>query len=202
MFLSVHNIFVSVQNQSKSRLTKNSSLIPCGVDINLFVPIEKLEARRLSGLDLNKKYVLFAGAFTNKVKNPDLALNAIAKLNDVELIELKGYSRNQVVLLMNAVDLVLMTSFTEGSPQFIKEAMACNCPVVSVPVGDVPDVVNGIEGCFISSYEPIDVADKMNMALDFGKRTEGRNKIIELELDVEAVAQKIITLYQKLITNR
>jgi glycosyltransferase involved in cell wall biosynthesis len=197
MMLSVHNIFVSIKNQTKSALSKNFSLIPCGVDINLFVPFEKLQARKELGLDMNKKYVLFAGAFNNNVKNPELALSAVAEIKDVELLELKGYTRQQVVLLMNAVDAVLMTSFTEGSPQFIKEAMACNCPVVSVPVGDVPDVVSEVEGCYITTYEPADVAEKLRMALDFGKRTEGRKRIIELKLDIESVAKKIVEVYRK-----
>lgn len=196
MKLSVHNIFVSIKNQTKSALTKNFSLIPCGVDINLFVPFEKLQARKELGLDMNKKYVLFAGAFNNNVKNPELALSAVAGMEDVELLELKGYTRQQVVQLMNAVDAVLMTSFSEGSPQFIKEAMACNCPVVSVPVGDVPDIVSGVEGCYMTTYEPADVVEKLKTALDFAKRTEGRKRIIELKLDIESVAKKIVKVYR------
>jgi len=215
MMLSAQNIFVSEKNLHKSNrqllsthgvtqshpVSRKNSLIPCGVDIELFKSVEKSTARKLLGLDEDKHYVLFSGSFHNAVKNPKLALKAINLVENAELIELKGYTREQVVLLMNAVDGVLMTSFTEGSPQFIKEAMACNCPIVSVPVGDVPNVINDIEGCYISTYEPNDVAQKLKQALEFGKRTDGRIRIIKLGLDLETVAKKIIDVYQQLITN-
>lgn len=199
MMLSEHNIFVSQKNMDKPGLKSRRSLIPCGVDTGLFAPMEQAEARRLLGLDADKKYVLFAGAFHNKVKNAALAKSAIAMLPGVSLLELKGYSRQQVAWLMNAVDAVLMTSFTEGSPQFVKEAMACNCPVVSVPVGDVPDVLQNIAGCYITTYEPDDVAEKLKQALELSKRTEGRNRIVELGLDSATVANQIIDIYSRLI---
>jgi teichuronic acid biosynthesis glycosyltransferase TuaC len=126
----------------------------------------------------------------------------VALLNDSNLIELQGYSREEVALLLNAVDVVLMTSFTEGSPQIIKEAMACNCPVVSVPVGDVADVITGIPGCFISTYQPADVASKLQQALAFGNLTEGRARILELGLDAETVAHKILGVYKEIIINK
>ena len=167
------------------------------MDIQLFQPLDKVLARRKFKFDIAGKYILFAGAFQNTVKNAKLAIDAVAILKNVELLELKGYSREQVVTLMNAVDGVLMTSFTEGSPQFIKEAIACNCPVVSVPVGDVPEMVKYIEGCYISTYEPTDVAEKLCMLLKSGKRTEGRNRVIELELDNVNVAKRIVEVYKK-----
>jgi len=105
-------------------------------------------------------------------------------------------------LLMNAVDVVLMTSFSEGSPQFIKEAMACNCPIVSVPVGDVPDVINEVEGCYISTYEAADIVAKLKQALKLEKRTEGRNRIIELGLDSETVAKRILEVYNRTINDK
>jgi len=199
MMLSVHNIFVSEKNRKRSGRMRNQSLIPCGVDIDLFTPKEKEQVRKELGLNNNIHYVLFSGEFQNLVKNAILAQKAVNMLTNIELLELKGYSREQVVLLMNAVDVALMTSFTEGSPQFIKEAMACNCPIVSVPVGDVPETLKGIEGCFISSYESVDVAEKLKQAVVFGKRTDARKRIIELELDLDTVAKKILKLYKKII---
>lgn len=212
MMLSAWNVFVSEKTTPKSpkgdfeRGTplikgRKSVLIPCGVDVELFVPMDKTEARQKLKLDAGKQYVLFAGSLTNRVKNPELAQLSAGLIPEVTLLELKGYTREEVALLMNAVDAVLMTSFTEGSPQFIKEAMACNCSVVSVPVGDVPDVTNDIEGCFICSYEPADVAKKIKLALEFGKRTEGRKRIVELGLDLETVAKKIIEVYFNVINS-
>ena len=201
MMLSVHNIFVSDKIRIKSGLKSKLSIIPCGVNIELFKPFDKIQARNELQLDSTARYVLFAGAFENTVKNADLALKAVAKLSTVELLELKGYSREQVVTLMNAVDAVLMTSYTEGSPQFIKEAMACNCPIVSVPVGDVPEMINNIDNCFVSTYEPEDVAEKLRQTLVSGKRTEGRTRIIEMELDTDSVAKRIMEVYKKVIND-
>jgi len=202
MFFSSYNIFVSQKNLYKSGLTKNQSLIPCGVDIKLFSPIDRLEARKKLNLNSDKKYILFAGSFSNHVKNPELAIDSVELLENVELLELKGYTREQVALLMNAVDVVLMTSFSEGSPQFIKEAMACNCPIVSVPVGDVREIMSDTDGCKICSYDIEDVADKLSMAFEFGKRTDGRQKIIELGLDSETVARRILEVYSKTINDK
>jgi len=202
MMLSAHNIFVSSKNLTTSGLTRNQSLIPCGVDINLFSPIDKALARKDMGLDNAFTYILFAGAFQNKVKNAALAQASVAGIPKVTLLELKDYSREQVALLMNAVDVALMTSLTEGSPQFVKEAMACNCPVVSVPVGDVPDMISRVEGCYISTYEPEDVAEKIRMVLAARKRTYGRKRIIDLKLDSESVARRILEVYKLIIINR
>lgn len=95
------------------------------------------------------KLVLFAGAFDNEVKNPQLAKEACALVPDVTLLELKGYSRMEVAALMNIADMLLMTSHSEGSPQVIKEALACGLPVVSVDVGDVAETTSGVVNCRI-----------------------------------------------------
>ena len=67
----------------------------------------------------------FASNFSNKVKNYQLAKKALKHLNKkIHLIELVGYNRDEVNILLNAVDFLLMTSISEGSHQIIKEAMA------------------------------------------------------------------------------
>ena len=144
------NIFVSQKNIDIAKPQGDYALIPCGINLDDYPLIEKTEARRIMGLDSTKKYVLFSGAFDNQVKNAPLAKNAVALVPDVTLLELKGYSRPQVAALMQAVDAFLMTSFTEGSPQVIKEAMACGCPIVSVDVGDVKEQISELKGCYLT----------------------------------------------------
>ncbi len=197
--LSYKSIFVS-KNLSDLMNSNSFDIIPCGVDMDIFYPIEKLHARSQLNLLQNKKYVLFSSAFDNKVKNYPLAKMGIRELNDenVELIELKGYSRKQVALLMNAVDAVLMTSLSEGSPQFIKEALACNCPVVSVDVGDVNDLIHNIEGCFISSYNISEIANNLRKAIYFG-RTNSRKGIEHLDNDL--IGNKIINIYNNSVND-
>ena len=209
MRLSAWNIFVSKRNVDIAKPTKHWSLIPCGV--NLPQPWSELQKQKVEQLTLNqwvegvsepnKKHVLFAGAFDNAVKQPELAKQAVALLNDVQLIELKGYNRDQVNALMYNCDALLMTSKTEGSPQVIKEAMACGCPIVSVDVGDVAERVADVEGCYIV---PIDdrlkmideLARALEKALAFKGRTNGREKIIKYGLTNEIVAKKIMGIYE------
>lgn len=199
MLMSAYNIFVSEKNLLKSKLKCNFALIPCGVDTTLFFPIEKIIARNQLGIDIKKKIVLFAGDFNNPVKNPTLAIAAVNNLINTELIELKGYTRKEVALLMNAVDVCLLTSLSEGSPQFIKEAMACNCPVVSVNVGDVESVIKDISGCYIAESNVAEISEKITYALSFASKTNGREKIISMQLNQESVVKKLIETYSYIL---
>src|ERR1035437_9298849 len=197
--LSNHIILVSPTFIKKIKIKKNLSIIPCGIDLNNFYPISKNEARQKMNLDINSKIILFAGASENKVKNFILAERAINLLNfKVQLIELKSYTREEVNLMINGCDVALLTSISEGSPQFIKEAMACNCPIVSTDVGDVKKVFGNTKGCYITSFSPADVAEKIKTAVEFRKKTgqtKGRERIIELGLDSGTVADKVIAVY-------
>ena len=199
MRLSAFTIFVSQKNVDIARPTKKFALLPCGVNSDNFTEVPIGEARLKLQLEDTKKYVLFAGSFSNRVKNPELAQKAIALLKNVELIELKGYSREEVNYLMHAVDVALMTSHTEGSPQFVKEVMACGCPLVSVDVGDVKEVTAGVEGCYIVSREAEEIAEKLQIALNFKGRTHGRERIMELGLENRKVAETILGIYNNVI---
>lgn len=200
MRLSAWNIFVSRGIMEKARQGNNCSLLPCGIDLDLLQPIEKQDARQELGLSSGKKYVLFAGAFDNAVKNAPLAQEAVALLHDenVELLELKGYTRQEVNLLFCAVDTLLLTSLNEGSPQVIKEAMACGCPIVSVDVGDVKERTDGLEGCFVSkTREPQELVGLLQKAFQFKGKTDGRTRIVADGLDNRAVAKRIVEIYER-----
>ena len=221
MHLSAHNIFVSQRNVTLAlspnslityRLKKRYTLLPCGV--NIPQPWSEMQTQRVEQLTLNQwvqeklnagvKHVLFAGAFNNAVKDPELAKAAINELASegvkAELIELKGYNRDQVNALMYNCDALLMTSKTEGSPQVIKEAMACGCPIVSVDVGDVAERVEGVDGCYVvSSREPAAIAEALQKALAFPGKTNGRQRIIEMGLSNEQVAERLMAIYKQLL---
>lgn len=196
MKLSVFNIFVSKKNAETAGLKEKFIIQPCGIDIDNFTERTKQDARFSLGWNNGEKYIVFAGAFDNEVKNAPLAKEAISKLENVKLIELKGFSRENVANVFYASDALLMTSFTEGSPQVVKEAMACGCPIVSVDVGDVADLINGIDGCYISERNADDIARNLNLAISFCGRTKGRDRIIELGLTNEMVVGKIIEIYK------
>ena len=97
-----------------------------------------------------------------------------------------------------------MTSFSEGSPNVIKEAMACNCPIVSTDVGDVREVFGETEGCYISCPDSFKVAEEIKKALEFAntkRRTNGRQRIIDLGLDSESVAGRIVEVYKNVLNS-
>lgn len=96
---------------------------------------------------------------------------------------------------MDVVDCFLMTSHTEGSPQVIKEAMACGCPIVSVDVGNVSTLVNGIDGCFICPVNANYISEKIKLAF-MSKRNNGMSNIISLGLDNSFVGPKLHNLYK------
>jgi len=198
--LSKWRIFVSSKLHEKIfiRPRDRYSIIPCGVDFEVFYPIDKKKARNILGLNSHDKYIIFVSTFSNKIKNYPLAKRAIELIGNVTLLELKDRSRYEVNLLLNAVDLLLMTSHSEGSPQVIKEAMACNCPVVSTDVGDVRKLVEDTAGCFIAAFDPLDISKKIRMALDYQNRTNGREKISHLNNSI--IANKIIKVYDRVIS--
>jgi len=199
MQLSAWNIFVSQKTLEIAKPKRNYSLLPCGIDLTELQLIGKSEARRRMNLSATKKYVLFAGAYDNAVKNSALAKEVVALMYDekVEMLELKGYSREEVTLLMCACDVFLMTSFTEGSPQVIKEALACGCPIVSVDVGDVRERVEGVEGCYVAqTREPWELTELIQKAIEYRSKTKGMEKIVADGLDNKLVAQKLLGIYK------
>lgn len=201
MRLSAWNIFVSKRTIDIAKPKKKYTLLPCGIDIYDLQLTDKQKARQKMHLQSDKKYVLFAGAFDNSVKNAPLAKETVALLNDnnVELLELKGYSHEEVTLMMCAADAFLMTSISEGSPQVVKEALACGCPVVSVDVGDVKERISEVKGSYVAeTREPKELSELLLKVLSSGNRVEGRDVIIKDGLDNAKVAQRLIEIYQKL----
>ena len=190
-----HNIFVSNQLAGIAKAKKKYSIIPYGIDLeNLFTPADKAKCRRALDIDYENKLVLFSSSFNRPEKNYTLAKKSVEIVGGITLLELsQGFSRSQINYLLNACDLLLMTSLREGSPQIIKEAMACNCPIVTTPVGDVKEIIGDTKGCYITSFEPELIAEKIREALDFGAKTNGREKVEKFDLN--NVADDIVNIY-------
>ena len=212
MRLSAHNIFVSARSMAiafrlsplASRLKKRSVLLPCGVNLTDDQLLSRSEARKALGIAEQEKIVLFAGAFDNAVKDAPLAQEAVSFASRLSpfasnliLQELRGFTRAEVNCWMCAANVLLMTSKTEGSPQVIKEAMACGCPIVSVDVGDVAERTSGVEGCYVvPSRDPRNIAQALLQAIAFEGKTNGREKIIEMGLSNEQVAKRLVEIYE------
>lgn len=187
---------------------RNVEIIPNGIDISLFQPGNKADAAKKFGWNLQKQHILFAANPSLSVKNYDLFEKAYQLLpisGNCELHYLDDVPHHDVPFYMNASELVVLTSLWEGSPNVIKEAMACNCPVVATDVGDVTWLFGDQPGHFLAEFDAHDVANKIKMALDFAKttgKTQGRERIIKLGLDSENTAKKIIKLYETVLEKK
>lgn len=181
---------------------KNYVILPCGVDLHECVITDKEIARKELGFLPNKKYILFGGAFENLRKNYPLLKEGIdlLKRDDIEVLEMKGLSRLQISKILSACDLFALPTKSEGSPQALKEAMACNCPIIATDVADIKHLLGNLEGHYICTFDPKDVAEKVEKALAFNSRTKGRERIIELGLTNDIVAKKLIEIYKNILS--
>jgi glycosyltransferase involved in cell wall biosynthesis len=175
-------------------------ILPDGVDLTLFHPRDKLDCQRLLGWAEQRRHVLFSSLPSRPEKRFALAEAAISHLDSggqVELHALVGVPHDQVPIWINAADAVLVTSRHEGSPNSVKEALACNVPVVSTDVGDVRERLAGVEGCFIAEDRPEDLAAKLALVLDRNRRLDARDQIADLGLTV--IARRIVDIYERVL---
>jgi teichuronic acid biosynthesis glycosyltransferase TuaC len=187
----------------KPKLWPRSAVtIPMGVDVSLFKPMPSHEAKQQLGFADDRQRVAFVAHPANHTKRFDIAQAAVRLLQEnhpnVELLPVCNVPHHQVPLYMNACDALVLTSMHEASPCVIKEALACNLPIVSVDVGDVAERISGVTGCYLCDRTPEAVAAKLRKVLREGRRTNGRERIQALSL--QNVAQKIIAVYEKTST--
>ena len=134
------------------------------------------------------------------------------QLGDIVCVEMRGLSRAECVLRMNACDVFALPTKNEGSPQALKEAMACNCPIVATDVADIKHLLGDLPGHYIlpnkkgtpadwvgDEHSADELAELLKQAFAFNARTKGRERIIELGYTNEQVAQKIIKIYENIL---
>ena len=201
--------YAIVKTEEMAAITGKSetlSTVPNGVDISLFVPTDKSQARDRLNIPKDAEIVLFVGEPGRSEKNISLALTALEMTGrGFTLLKVSGKPHQEMPLYYSAADLLVMTSLHEGSPNTVKEAMACNCPVVSTPVGDVPFLLNGIQGCYVSSSDQQEYADNISRAMEFATRsdrTAGRERLLALGLDSDTVAKRIRDIYEKVLESK
>lgn len=183
---------------------KNAIIIPNGVDTERFRPLDKVECQKRLKWDSNIKHILFTSNPDRPEKNFQLALDSVNLIKDydVELHFMKNVPNEETPIWYNAADVVLLTSLWEGSPNAIKEAMACNRPIVSTNVGDVKWIIGDTEGCYITAFNKEECSKKIikeaiNNNITKGE-TNGRQRIIDLGLSSDTVAKNIIKIYDKI----
>ena len=190
----------------KSRRTANQlemdlPVIPNGVNLEQFNLLEQKSAREECRFDGDKKYVIWCSNPSRFEKRFPLAQESVAQLQDdsVILYPVFDHPHDDVVRYMCAADVLLLTSVSEGSPNVIKEAMTCNCPIVSTDVGDVRWVTEGVEGTFVSDKDDaVSLGECIRKALAFSGRTKGREAIVKKGLSSKSVAERIIALYNSI----
>ncbi|MES2132262.1 MAG: glycosyltransferase [Bacteroidota bacterium] len=195
----------------KSQAINNNSykcktyVIPNGVSFSVFDQDGKAPARKELDLDPIKQYVLFLANPNRPEKNFSLAQNAFnnIKQEDMELLVIYDIPHCQTVHYLNAANVLVLSSHYEGSPNVVKEAMACNLPVVSTNVGDVEWLFAGTDGNYIAEGNVVDFSEKMLEALIFSKTreyTNGREKLEQIQLDSQSVAEKIVNVYKSILS--
>jgi len=192
---------VIVQNRQMRRAlgSESAQIIPCGIDLELFRPMDHLAARREAGLDPEKKYVLFPYNPEEQRKRFDFIAAAVAKakalLPQLEILQVSKKPHSAMPLYMNAADVFVMASMIEGSPLALREAMATNLPVISVDVGDAADLIFESDGNYIVPREVDAVAEKIVALCRCGERSRGRERLIPYS--VPATAKKILEVYSR-----
>lgn len=193
------------QNLKNSLCVKNQQkavVIPRGINIDLFQVTDKLEARKKISWDLKKKYVIFSLPRLNAgVKNLTLAKKTIETLEpdfDIELFVMNNITQDFIKDVMSAADAILVTSLHEGSPNIVKESMACNLPIVSVNCGDVKErLVNVKPSMVVDSYSEQELAKGLRYVFNQGDKSNGRQILIEDGIDFLTTANKIVGIYNE-----
>lgn len=232
-----HVIYVAQHIRDKVFIKpKKYSIIPCGISLEDCFLMDKAEARKELGWDLEKKYILFGGAFYNLRKNYPLLREAVERLEsstldashldssnlewkqieggemlgNIACMEMWKRTRRECMLMMNAADVFALPTKCEGSPQALKEAMACNCPIVATDVTDIKYMLGELPGHYVlenkkgtpSDWEgdesSVDeMAEELKKALAFKGRTKGRERLVEISYTNEQIARKIIRIYER-----
>lgn len=175
----------------------STKVIPMGIDLDLFKPMDKMSCRKALGLDPETRYLLFVSDPARPEKRFSLAQQAVAAANlqNAQLFVVSDQPYETIPLYLNAGDLLLLTSSHEGSPVILKEALACNLPVVAVDVGDAREKLEKIAGCVVcEDDDPETIGRAINQALYYNEPVIGRDSVLDLSWDL--IAQHTVAIYQ------
>ena len=202
----VDAVIVKSEEMKKATFASRDNIfvIPNGVDFELFRPIARAQARAALGWQQDRYYVLFGNDPQIPRKNYTLAKAAIESLRGrgitAELVVANGLPQKILVQYINASNVLILPSILEGSPNIVKETMACNVPVVAANVGDVSQLIGRTMGCAVCSHNPDELATALEKALLFTGPTTGRTDIAHLENSI--VARQVIAVYEQTIRKK
>lgn len=197
---------IIIHKKSSNQDSDKITIVPNGVDTDLFKPLDKVESKKKLNLDVNKKYALFVsgGGINVPVKRHDKFIEVLKKLAldniAYEPLYLVNVEREAVPLFFNAADILLLTSDSEGSPNAVKEAMACNLKIITANVGDVETNLSNVKGCYVSLSNSVEELCSMVKQAEQYELSEGRIRLFELGLDMPSVAKKLFEIYKSIQT--
>ena len=176
-----------------------ANVIPNGVNMEKFHELPQTECQKKLGWDSSKKHVLFPARMEDTRKNWPLAEAAVQMLNsEIELHPFKNTPNDETPIWYNAADAVVLPSFYEGSANALKEAMACNRPVVTTDMGDCRERIEGCEGCYVANtYEVPEFAELLGKALQYEK-SGGRERLLKDGIADYQIAERLITIYNNI----
>ena len=200
----VDGVIVKSPGMASRLARKDVHVIPNEIDFDVFQAVDREQARKVLGLDPRKKYLLFAANPDIPVKRFPLAKAIAEQMTSqdpaIELLVVYKEPQNRLALFMNACDALVFTSYQEGSPNVVKQAMACNLPIVSTDVGDVREIIRNTDGCFVCQPDVEEFARHLSNILRHRERTNGREQVGHLA--GPAVAQRIIEIYNQVLKKR
>jgi glycosyltransferase involved in cell wall biosynthesis len=195
-------IFVFRQLATVLGIERPHEIIPCGIDLNKFRPLNRKECRRELGLPTDSLVIFFPAHPRRKVKHFELARQAYELVRrefpDALLVTAGDIHLDQMPIYYNAADVMLQTSVYEASPSAVKEALACELPIVSTDAGDTKEVLQDIPHCWICSEDAKEIAIRVLDAK--GHRAHGgRNRLFDEGLSLEQVARRVIGVYERVL---
>lgn len=182
-------------NKHQQKLVK----LPCGTDLQFF--------KEDNASPVMKELIVgFPGNKARKEKNFQLfteVINELGKTFNIRVVEFHDLTREQVRQNLQSLDVLMMTSLVEGSPQIIKEAMACNKPIVSTNVGDIADLLRDVKNCYVvNSFRSAAMIKPLKEILSQPiehRKSNGRQKLIQMGLGIDQVAKSVLKVYNEVI---
>lgn len=201
-FCARHSDRVIVRSQEmRDALPCDAAIVPSGVDMSKFRPLDRDEARDAVGWDRGVRHVLFPYPSQREKKRYPVAKRTVEAVDRsfdgrVRLQQVYDADHDEMPLYYNAADVLLLPSLREGSPNTVKEAMACNLPVVSTDVGDVRERLGPVANSYVCSDDS-ELVDALLAVLESGGRSDGRDHVAEVGL--QRMGERIVDMYESLL---
>src|SRR5690606_4455670 len=190
---------IVVSKKMSRFLAFKHSVIPCGIDVDIEL-IHRDTIRTRLGWGDQDFVILFSSNFSRKEKDPGFAFKVVEEFSlksdcNVKFIELKGYTRTQLTQIMQGADALILCSVMEGSPQVIKEAIINTLPVVANDVGDVAEICEGVDNCYVVEKTIDAYVDRLGEISAKQLRIKNRQPVIN-NYDNKIISNYLYKIYQ------